>query len=91
MANRAKASRISFSWSAVMLFSLASFEARFFGAVAAAVAALPAAALLRLGGWMWVLEDCLWYLFWETHHSWNGHHFTRHNSRKMKVVEDAID
>jgi hypothetical protein len=52
MANRVKASRISVSWSAVMLFSFASFEARFFGAVAAAVAALLAAAdLLRFGGW----------------------------------------
>ena len=51
MANRAKASRISASWSAVMSFSFASFEARFFGAVAAAAAAaLPAAALSRFGG-----------------------------------------
>jgi len=33
-----------------MSFSFASFEARFFGAVAAAVAALPAAALPRFGG-----------------------------------------
>jgi len=50
IANRAKASRISASWSAVMSFSFASFEARFFGAVAAATAALPAAALPRFGG-----------------------------------------
>jgi hypothetical protein len=51
MANRVKASRISVSWSAVMLFSFASFEARFLGAVAAVAAALlAAAALLRFGG-----------------------------------------
>lgn len=31
VAKRAKASRISASWSGVRLFSLASFEARFFG------------------------------------------------------------
>jgi len=41
-----KASRISASWSAVMLCSLASFERRFAGTLG-----VEAAAALRLGGW----------------------------------------